>query len=44
METYRVRLTVGGNLISYAGITSIPTVGVTTIKTYWNSVVSTDRA
>ena len=40
-ETHRVRLTVGGNLISYSGITSTPTAAITTIKAHWNSVIST---
>ena len=40
-ETHRVRLTAGGNLISYNGVTSTPTAGITTIKAHWNSVIST---
>ena len=43
-ETHRVRLTAGGNLISYEGTTSTPTAGITTIKTHWNSVISTPNA
>ena len=43
-ETHRVRLTAGGNLISYEGITSTPTAAITTIKTHWNSVMSTKNA
>ena len=40
-ETYRVRLTAGGNLITYPGNTSTLTAGIVTIKTHWNSVIST---
>ena len=39
-ETHRVRLTAGGNLVSHNSITSIPTAAITTIKAYWNSVIS----
>jgi len=41
VETHRVRLTAGGNLITYSGIVSTPTAAMTTIKTHWNSVIST---
>ena len=41
IEIYRVRLTAGGNLIDYPGVTSIPMAGIVTIKTHWNSVIST---
>jgi len=34
-------LTAGGNLINYPGITSTPTSSIKTIKTHWNSVIST---
>jgi len=40
-ETHRVRLTAGGNLVSYDGVTSTPTAAITTIKAHWNSVIST---
>ena len=40
-EIHRVRLNAGGNLISYKGTTSTPTVAITTIKAHWNSVIST---
>jgi len=43
-ETHRVRLTAGGNLISYEGTTSTPTAAITTIKAHWNSVISTKGA
>ena len=33
-ESYYVRLTAGGNLISYAGITSTSTAAITTIKAH----------
>lgn len=31
-ETHRVRLTAGGNIITYKGIISTPTAGIETIK------------
>jgi hypothetical protein len=40
-ETHRVRLTAGGNLIEYPGVTSTPTASIKTIKMHWNSVIST---
>ena len=40
-EKHQVRLTAGGNLINYPGITSTPTSSIKTIKTHWNSVIST---
>ena len=40
-ESHRVRLTAGGNLIEYPGITSTPTSSIKTIKMHWNSVIST---
>ena len=43
-ETHRVRLTAGGNVIIYNGTTSTPTAAIPTIKTHWNSVVSTPNA
>ena len=33
-EKHRVRLTIGSNLISYAGTTSTPTAAITTIKAH----------
>ena len=43
-EPNRVRLTVGGNLIEYPGEVTTRTVGLTTTKILWNSVISTDNA
>ena len=43
-EIHRVRLTAGGNLMSYEGTTSTPTAAITTIKAHWNSVLSTENA
>ena len=43
-ETHRVRLTAGGNLIVCNGTTSTPTAAIPTIKTHWNSAVSTPNA
>lgn len=39
-ETHRVRLTVGWNLISHAGVTSTSTAAITSIKANWNFVIS----
>jgi len=44
VETHRVRLTTGGNLIIYNSTTSTLIAAITTIKTHWNSVVSTPKA
>jgi hypothetical protein len=41
---YRVRFTVGGNLINYKGPTYTPTADITTAKLLFNSVLSTPRA
>ena len=38
-ETHRVRLTAGGNLISYPYEISTPTADLVLIKTHWNSVL-----
>ena len=43
-ETHRSRLTVGGNLITYAGDKSTATADITTIKALLNSVISTRNA
>jgi len=43
-DPYRVRWTVGGNKIEYAGDTSMPTADLTTAKLVFNSVVSTPNA
>ena len=40
-ETYRTRITVGGNLLDYAGTLTTPTATITTAKCLFNSVVST---
>ena len=40
----RVRITVGGNLIQYAGNLTIRTADLTVTKMVWNSVVSTPGA
>jgi len=39
-----IRITVGGNLITYRGNTSTRTADLTTSKLLWNSVLSTDGA
>ena len=43
-ETRRTRLTVGGNLLDFAGLLSTPTATVTTAKCLFNSVISTTGA
>ena len=40
-ETHRTRITVGGNLLEYAGTLTTPTATITTEKCLFNSVVST---
>ena len=43
-KTHRIRLTAGGNLISNDKTTSTPAAAITTIKTHWNSVISSKGA
>ena len=43
-ETHRTRITVGGNLLDYAGTLTTPTATITTAKCLFNSVVSTPGA
>ena len=43
-ETHRTRITVGGNLLDYAGTLTTPTSIITTAKCLFNSVVSTPAA
>ena len=43
-EKFRVRLTVGGNLVDYPGKVSTPTVDMPVVKCLLNSVVSTPNA
>jgi hypothetical protein len=40
----RIRIPVGGNLITYKGSTSTRTADLTTSKLLWNSVLSTNDA
>ena len=40
-ETHYTRITVGGNLLDYAGTLTTPTENITTAKCLFNSVVST---
>jgi hypothetical protein len=44
LETHRVRLTVGDNLIGYPGDVSTPTADMTTAKILFNIVISTPDA
>ena len=43
-DPYRVRFTVGGNLVDYKGVTYTPTADLTTAKILINSVLSTPDA
>jgi hypothetical protein len=43
-ESKRIRFTVGGNRITYDGNVSTPTADLTTVKTLFNSVLSTPDA
>ena len=43
-DPYRVRITVGGNLIEYPGEVYTPTADLITAKILWNSVLSTSGA
>ena len=43
-ETHRTHITVGGNLLYYAGTLPTPTATITTDKCLFNSVVSTPEA
>ena len=43
-DPYRIRFTVGGNLVIYKGDTYTPTSDMTTAKTLFNSVISTPNA
>ena len=43
-EKYRVRMTIGGNLIEYEGDVSSPTGSLTTYKIHCNDIISTPNA
>jgi hypothetical protein len=43
-DPYRMRWTVGGNLINYPGVTSTPNSEITTVKLLVNSTISTPGA
>ncbi len=43
-DPYRIRFTVGGNLVNYRGETYTPTSDITTAKILFNSVLSTQNA
>ncbi len=43
-DSNRIRIAVGGNLITYKGSTSTRTADLTTSKLLWNSVLSTEGA
>ena len=43
-DPYRIKWTVGGNIISYSGHTYTPNAGLTTTTNLSNSVISTEKA
>lgn len=43
-DPYRIRITVGGNLIKYPRLTTSTTADITTLKLLWNSVISTPES
>ena len=43
-DPYRIRWTVGGNLVDYPGIVYTPTADLTTAKILFNSIISTKNA
>ena len=43
-DPYRIRITVGGNLIKYDGPTTSTTAELATSKLMWNSVISTPNS
>jgi hypothetical protein len=43
-DPHRIRITAGGNLITYDGNASVRTADIDTAKMHWNSVVSTPDA
>lgn len=43
-DPYWVRITVGGNLVTYTGDKTTPASNITIIKSLWNSVISTNGA
>ena len=43
-ETHRTSITVGGNLLKYAGTLTTPTATITTANILFNTVVSTPKA
>jgi len=43
-DAYRIRITAGGNLLTYKGNVSTRTADLSTSKLLWNSILSTDGA
>jgi hypothetical protein len=43
-DPYRTRITMGGNLVNYPGNCGTPTADILTVKTLFNSIVSTPNA
>ena len=40
-DPYRIRITAGGNLVTYEGNALVRTANLDTAKMHWNSVIST---
>ena len=43
-DPYQIRITAGGNLITFKGNESVQTADLDTTKMHWNSVISTRKA
>jgi hypothetical protein len=43
-DPYSIRITAGGNLVTYEGNASVQTADLDTAKMHWNSVISTKKA
>ncbi len=43
-DPYRIRITAGGNLVTYEGTASVRTANLDMAKMHWNSVISTKKA
>ncbi len=43
-DPYRIRITAGGNLVTFKGNASVQTADLDTAKMHWNSVISTKKA
>ncbi len=43
-DPYQIRITAGGNLITFKGNALVQTANLDTAKMHWNSVISTKKA